>query len=97
MSTAISSDLLAAGTTTVVANGSYLNSLQVLTDGTNAATVTVFNNTAGSGVVVAKIIVPGASSYNGISFRNPIRCDIGITVVVSGTGAGAIVTHSARG
>lgn len=93
MATAISSDLLTT-TTTVVSFGSYLNSIQVLTDGTNAATVTVFNNTAASGVVVAKIIVPGASSYNGISFHVPVRCDIGITVQVSGTGAAAIITHS---
>ena len=93
--TALSSDLLTT-TTTVVQNGSYLNSLQVLTDGVNAATVTVFNNTAASGVVVAKIVVPGANSYSGIAFLVPVRCDIGITVQIAGTGAAAIVTHSGR-
>jgi hypothetical protein len=92
--TALSSGLLAAGTTTVVSRKSYLNSVVVVSDGTNAATVVVYDNTAASGTVLAKATTPTSGTTH-LVFDAPIRASIGITVVVSGTGAEAIIHYDA--
>lgn len=94
-STALSSGLLAAGTTTLVSRKSFLNSVSVNSDGTNAATVVVYDNTAGSGKVLAKLVT-GTSGTLSMTFNCAVRADIGITVVVSGTGTPqAVVTYDA--
>lgn len=95
-STAISSGVLATGSTTTLATGrGLLNSIIVLADGTNGATVTVYDNTAGSGKVVAVVTVPLTSTYASLNFSRAVRTDIGLTVVVAGTGASAYVNHGA--
>lgn len=94
--TSISSGALASGSTTTLFNGhNFLNSIVVTTDGTNAATVTVYDNTAASGKVIAVITVPGASL--GVSFvpNFALKVDIGLTVVVAGTGATAYIGYGA--
>lgn len=95
-STALSSGPIATGVTTVLATGrGLLNSINVTTDGTNAATVTVYDNTAASGKVIAVLAVPGASLSGWANFARPIRTDIGLTVLVAGTGATGYVNHGA--
>ena len=93
---ALATGALASGSTTTVASGrAFLNSLQVTTDGTNAGTVTVYDNTAGSGKVIAVLTVVGANLYGGFTVAFGIRCDIGLTFVVSGTGATAYASWGA--
>lgn len=92
--TAVSSGALATGSTTTLAAGhSALNTINVLTDGTNPATVTVYDNTAASGKVIAVMSVPGASLSSVLSFYPAVRCDIGLTIVVSGTGATGYISY----
>jgi hypothetical protein len=95
-SSSVASGALASGSTTTLSSGKgYLNSVQVTTDGTNAATATVYDNTAGSGKVLAVLIVAGATLSGSRNFLPALRADIGITVVVSGTGANAYVGYGA--
>lgn len=89
--TANPSGALAVGTTTLWTGKCTLNSIQVVTDGTNTATVTVYDNTAASGTIVALVKILGANLFGGCDFSNALKCENGITVVVAGTGATAYV------
>ncbi len=90
-----SSDLLSASAVILNKDG-YLAGCRVFTDGTNNATLTIYDNaSAASGKVLDKIIVVGADymggvkegdgAYKGIVARN------GIYASISGTGATFIV------
>ena len=71
-----------------------ITSFEVLTDGSNAATVTVYDNaTTGSGTVISKIVCTGAANFCGQTWDVPRYCSNGIYVSISGTGAGAIVEY----
>lgn len=89
---ATSSDLLSASAAIMVYPGRLMG-LTVLTDGTNAATVTIYDNaSAASGLVLAKLIVPGATSS--VAQRLPdfgVVANNGIYASISGTGAACIV------
>lgn len=88
------SGALATGSTTTLRSGhSFLCSIQATTDGTNDAVVTVYDNTAASGTVVAVLTVPGATKHGSIIFNYLPRADLGLTVTVAGTGATAYVTY----
>lgn len=94
--TSLSSGLLAAGTTTVVARKSILDGLVVISDGTNTATAIVYDNSsAGSGTVVAKAVATANCPTVSVFTTNHVRADNGLTVVVSGTGSGAVVYFDA--
>ena len=83
----LSSDIIGAGTTVVVPRKSMLSGVLVITDNVNTATVTVYDNaTTGTGKVLAKASATTTTGANSLAFVTPIRADLGITVVVSGTG-----------
>jgi len=71
-----------------------LAGVNIITDGVNAATVIVYDNTAGSGTVVYKGVLAGASlsSYDEMG-DGGVRCDNGLYVAVSGTGAAYVVHY----
>lgn len=72
----------------------FLTSLMVYTDGVNDVTVTLYDNTAASGTVVAKIIVTGANDYGGrIWGKFPRKCSTGIYGDLSGVGGTFIVEY----
>lgn len=93
--TAKTSDLLAAGTTTVRSIPSRLNSVVLVSDGTNAATLTIYDNTAGSGIVLYKAFANATCPTIVATFAFPVRAETGVTVVLSGTGSGAILSLDA--
>jgi hypothetical protein len=68
-----------------------LNAVTILTDGTNAATITIYDNTSASGLVLYKGILAGASNSRDSIFISPVRCEIGMYISISGTGANAIL------
>lgn len=80
----------------VVAGGAYLTAITVLTDGTNDATVILYDSTAASGKVVAKLWVPGGLYSDRMSWTYPLRVGNGIYASVSGTGASALVEYIKR-
>lgn len=96
MSTALSSGALATGSTTTLLTGrSFLNSIILIGDGTNAPTVTVYDNIAGSGAILAQVKGVATGVYTLFNPSFAIRGDVGLTVVVAGTGASAIVHFGA--
>ncbi len=90
MATSISTGVLNQDTL-IWTGRNRVNAITVLTDGTNAATVELYDNTAASGTkrVVGKCV--GASLVNHIIFENPVLFETGIYADVTGTGATFIV------
>lgn len=79
----------------VAARGALLCHLMVETDGTNAATVILYDNaSAASGTILAKMLVPGAAGHGEIVFDSPVEANHGIYCAISGTGAAAMVGYS---
>lgn len=90
MATSISSGVQNADA--LLATGrNRVNAVTVITDGTNAATVELYDNTVASGTkrVVGKCV--GANLINHIIFENPVLFESGIYADVTGTGATYIV------
>lgn len=90
MATSISTGVLNADTL-IWTGRNRVNAITVLTDGTNAVTVELYDNTAASGTkrVVGKCL--GANLINHIIFENPVLFESGIYADVTGTGATFIV------
>jgi hypothetical protein len=92
--TANPSGALAVGTTTLFTGKCTLNSIQLVSDGTNTCSVTVYDNTAASGKIMALLKV-AATTVPGqyLDLSNALKAEIGLTVVVAGTGATAYVGY----
>lgn len=90
MATSISSGVLSASAL-IWTGKNRINALTVLTDGTNSATVEVYDNTTATGTkrVVGKCV--GANLINHILFDNPILFENGVYVSITGTGASGIL------
>lgn len=94
--TAISSGLKAAGTYQITLGKGILSALHAISDGTNVATVTAYDNAAGdtSGVVLAKVNGSVTTGSNGVILTTPVRFDLGLVIVVAGTGAPQGIVHT---
>lgn len=68
-----------------------VSSVLILTDGTNAATVILYDNTAASGTKVFEAGIPGAELSYLFDFPIPIACKSGLYLDIDGTGASCIV------
>jgi hypothetical protein len=73
-----------------------LTFIEAITDGTNSATVNVYNGTSTGGVLVGSFACPGPSNFCGATYEIPIACPNGIYISVTGTNAGAIVGYQPR-
>lgn len=99
MGTALSSGLVAVTSATQVGHTGKqkLNSITAIGDGTNAATVTVYDNgsAAASGTVLAQAVVAASTTNRTVSivFNTPVRADNGLVIVVAGTGAQGHITY----
>ena len=82
---------------TIYAGACLLVSVLVITDGTNPATVLLYDKPSVTDIAAAnklcEFTVPGASMYGGRNWTFPIRCTSGIYADVSGTGASYIVEY----
>lgn len=92
--TCLSSDLKSADALIYTGRGT-LNALTVFTDGTNAATITLYDNTTNSGVVLDQLICPGSARTQTHAFNLAVRCVNGIYADITGTGATYIVHYGA--
>lgn len=90
MASSISTGVLNADTL-IWTGRNRVNAITVLTDGTNAATVDLYDNTTGSGTIRVKGKCVGANLVNHILFDNPVLFENGIYADVTGTGATFIV------
>lgn len=80
----------------VVAGNVYLTAMTVLTNGTNDATVILYDSTAASGKVLAKVWLPGGLYADRVTWTYPVRALNGIYASVSGTGASVLVEYIKR-
>lgn len=83
-------------TSQVITNDSvYITAAQIITDGTNDATLTLYDSAIGAeGGVVWTGTVAGASDFGGRNWVYPVKFKNGIYAVVSGTGASYIVEYA---
>ena len=94
MSCPSTSSGLKSSSTAIHARSAVLTSLICEGDGTNVATIIVYDNaSAASGTIVAKAIVPAGARTVHLTFDAPIVASNGLYLSVSGTGAGAIVHY----
>jgi len=93
--TAISSGLKTAGTYQIFTGRGVISGVHAISDGTNVATVVVYDNDTGdtSGTVVAKVNGSVTTGSNGAILTTPVRCVNGCTLVVSGTGSPQGIVH----
>ena len=86
--TAQSSGLKTSGNYQIFTGRGVISAVHAISDGTNVATITLYdNNTADtSGNILAKVNGSVTTGSNGAIWTTPIRCDIGCTMVVTGTG-----------
>ena len=80
----------------VVTGNVYITAVTVITDGSNNATVTLYDNTAASGKVVAEFVIAGGDNQGGRVWSFPVLCTAGIYAAISGTGASCIVEYTTR-
>lgn len=92
MASSISSGVLNADTL-IFTGKNRVNAITVITDGTNAATLDLYDATTGSGTIKVKGKCVGANLVNHILFENPVVFDTGIYADVTGTGASFIVFY----
>lgn len=69
-----------------------LYGLLIETDGTNNVTAVIYDNTAASGKILRKMIVPGANFYGGFELPVGLNSTTGIYVDITGTGAAYWIT-----
>lgn len=71
-----------------------INAVTLITDGTNAATLTVYDNaSAGSGLVISKVTASGAQNTTHVIYESPVVAENGIYATVTGTGASYIIFY----
>ena len=71
----------------------YLGGVIILTDGTNDATVILYDNTSASGTKLFEMKVAGGNNGKDIMFPLPITFTKGCYASISGTGASCIVYY----
>lgn len=89
------SGLLTADTA-VLARPGRLKHVMLIADGTNAATVIVYDNaTAASGNVLAKLSIAATGTHQFVQFDAAgVECNAGIYADVTGTGAAFVIGFS---
>ena len=88
----ISSDLKSASA--LIATGkSRSNAITFLGDGTNASTLTIYDNTSGSGKIISKIANRTTDQQNHVIFTNPVMAENGIYCVLGVTGGTYIIYY----
>src|SRR4051812_20404840 len=94
MNHATTSSGLKSADAAILAAPGKLRGVTVLTDGTNAATLIIYDNkSAASGTVLEKLIVAGADRCMKVVFDAGVVANAGIYADVSGTGAEYIVHY----
>lgn len=88
-----SAGLKTASESVLTGKGS-LCGIEIITDGTNDASATVYDETSASGTVLYRGTIRGSSQFGGVTFNPPVRYTTGIYVLFYGTGASYIVHYS---
>lgn len=94
MANSVSSGLISATAATTIAVGrNSLTGVTAIGDGTNIATVTVYDSASGAtGTILARVLAPATGS-NSIDFGIPVKCEGGLVIAVTGTGTPTGIVH----
>ena len=93
MASSRSSGLKTAGAV-ISAGRNRINAITLLGDGTNAASLIIYDNaSAASGLVLAKVTQLATTRLTHILFDNPVFAENGLYADVTGTGAEYIVYY----
>lgn len=68
-----------------------INAITVFGDGTNAASLAIYDNTSAANKIAAQVKHKAADVQTHIIFENPVLCENGIYADVTGTNASYIV------
>lgn len=71
----------------------YLSGILIITNGSNDASVVVYDNTSASGTKLFQGTVSAASNFGGATWEIPIRFQTGLYIDVTGTGASYITYY----
>jgi len=93
MSTSCRSSDLQNASALIVTGRNRINSVSLIGDGTNACSITVYDNTAGSGKVAAVVRCRTTDQQNHIIFTFPIAMENGIFVTLAGVGGNYIIYY----
>jgi hypothetical protein len=87
---------ITVGTTLLFTGKCTFNSAQLISDGTNACSVKVYDaRTAVAAKQIVQLNVPATTTVPAtVVFNNAIKCEDGMTVVVAGTGATALINFN---
>lgn len=80
--------------TLVVSGRQMFRGVSINTDGTNAAIVTIYDNTIAAGKIIGTFACVGASLNRDVIFNEPVRVYNGIYAAIAGTGASCNVYFS---
>ena len=81
-------------TSTLIATGrNRINAIIFLGDGTNSSTLSIYDNTSGSGKVSVKLINKATEQQNQVIFTMPVYFENGIYAQLSGTGGNYIIYY----
>jgi len=79
-------------TSTLIFNGrNRINAITLIADGTNAASISIYDNNAATGKVAAKVSAKAGEVLVHVVFENPVFLDLGLYAALTGTGAEAFV------
>lgn len=73
-----------------------ITDIQLISDGTNAATLKVYDGTSASGVLIASLSIPATTlPAVVVPFNIPVTCNKGIFTVCTGSGASFVIHYVA--
>jgi len=89
---AVSTGLISASELNKDANSrGIVSSVMAIADGTNQATVEVFDGADDTGVLLVQLIVDAGLVSKSINLSRAVRYTAGLYIKITGTGAGGIV------
>ena len=81
----------------VLARPGHFYGIEVITNGTDAVAVVVYDNaSAAAGTVLFQGTVSGTSNFGGVLYVNPVEAMRGIYVTITGDGGSYIVYYRVR-
>lgn len=96
MGTAVTSGLLSSDTVIFQGRG-MLNAVQGYGDGTNVATINVYDGLDNTGKLLGRVVVLAGEQVSGGNINTPVRFEVGLFIQITGIGAGGLLHWGGMG
>lgn len=81
----------------ILARPGYFHGIEIITDGTNDASVIVYDNvSAASGTIIFQGTIKGTNNFGGVIFIDPVEMFNGIYIDMTGVGMSYIVYYRVK-